>query len=177
MPDARTHDAIAVASGAVLLPLGAGALLALGEPPTAATLGAVWLVGSHLVCSYWLSPDLDIDSAIDDRWGPLRPLWIPYQRMVPHRHWFSHSGISALLRLIYLALMVSIILFVVGFLIPGALQIVTTWFVELARDYPLEVLLVALGAVISDIIHTVSDKVSTHRKRRGYRGRRKRRRR
>jgi uncharacterized metal-binding protein len=178
MPNARTHDRIAITSAFVLAPATAGALILLDEPRTDVMIGTALLVGSHLVCSYWLSPDLDLDSAIDDRWGPLRPIWLPYQKIVPHRHWFSHSGISALLRLLYLAAIALLVLLLAGLLIPGALQTVTTWLGTLVQDYPLETLLVAVGAVVSDAIHTGSDYFSTYlRRRRVRRWRRRRRRR
>lgn len=70
MPDARTHDMITLATGAALGPLaygyfsGAGAL---GHPEAMAL--TLWLSGAHVVSGVLFSPDLDMDSAIDDRWG------------------------------------------------------------------------------------------------------------
>jgi uncharacterized metal-binding protein len=166
MPSATTHDKIAVVSGLALVPLGAGVLLLMDTEPQRAMLDTALLVGSHLVCSYWLSPDLDIDSAIDDRWGPLRPIWLPYQKLVPHRHWLSHSGISALLRLLYLLLSLALIAFLVGLVLPGEVRQFVFGTFEFVRDRPREVFLVLLGAIISDLVHTLSDKISTRRKRR-----------
>jgi uncharacterized metal-binding protein len=137
-----------------------------GIAPQQAALDTAILVGSHLVCSYWLSPDLDIDSAIDDRWGPLRLLWWPYQRLVPHRHWISHSGVSALLRLLYLVLMLNAILFLAGFVLPEEAQRVVWGSIVFVREHPREMMLVLLGAVFSDIVHTMSDRISTRHKRR-----------
>jgi uncharacterized metal-binding protein len=165
MPNAPTHDKIAVISGMALVPVGMGALIAMGETPEQAVAGTAILIGSHLACSFWLSPDLDLDSAIDDRWGPLRGIWLPYQKLVPHRHWFSHSGVSALLRLLYLALIASLILMGVSVFIPGAFEAVGNWFVALFYEHPRVMILIALGAVVSDIVHTGSDHISTGRKR------------
>lgn len=168
MPNAPTHDRIAVLTGVGLVPLTAGSLLALGTDVERTAVDTALLVGTHLVCSYWLSPDLDIDSAIDNRWGPLRVLWLPYQKLTPHRHWFSHSGISALLRLLYLVLMANLIILVVSLVIPGAPQNLLLWLEAVIRSYPREALFIGIGAVISDLVHTISDRVHTRLKRRRF---------
>jgi uncharacterized metal-binding protein len=99
----QTHDQIGAYAAAALLPASYAVLtLALDEPPAAAYSGALVVICAHLWATWVLSPDLDIDSAIYDRWGPFRWLWLPYQKIIPHRSWFSHSGISGALRLLYL---------------------------------------------------------------------------
>ncbi|MBW4648947.1 MAG: metal-binding protein [Kastovskya adunca ATA6-11-RM4] len=73
---------------AILLscPVVAGAVAA----TTTLQLGIV--VGiSYLIGGLWLSPDLDIHSRPFLRWGYLKFLWIPYQKIVPHRSRLSHS--------------------------------------------------------------------------------------
>ncbi len=51
---------------------------------------------SHFLGGYWLSPDLDIKSAPFQRWGILKIIWLPYQRLIPHRNWKSHAPVLAL---------------------------------------------------------------------------------
>jgi uncharacterized metal-binding protein len=183
MPDAKTHDMIAMAASLAIAPASYYALGTLGDPPQMAWYGALWVTGAHLIGSFWLSPDLDIDSAIDDRWGPLFWIWRPYMWAVPHRHWLlSHSGVSGLFRLFYLYLIVSVILIVLEFL--GVLlgliseQGLYLLFQALVsggiQAFPRQVALIAAGVVISDLIHSVSDLISTAMK--GGRGRRRRRR-
>lgn len=60
---------------------------------------------AHLLGGLMLSPDLDLISRPYKRWGLLRFIWIPYQRLIPrHRHWLSHGVIvGSVLRLVYLA--------------------------------------------------------------------------
>jgi uncharacterized metal-binding protein len=60
---------------------------------------------AHLLGGLFLSPDLDLVSRPYNRWGVLRWLWMPYQRLVPrHRHWLSHAPVvGSLIRLLYLA--------------------------------------------------------------------------
>src|SRR5919108_4816089 len=100
MPAARTHDAITVATGLALAPLGYFGLISLGKPPADAALDTLILAGAHLLSGIMFSPDLDLDSAIDDRWGIFFWIWRPYMWLVPHRHrWLSHGlVVSAILR-------------------------------------------------------------------------------
>jgi uncharacterized metal-binding protein len=60
---------------------------------------------AHLLGGLYLSPDLDLVSKPFKRWGVLRVLWIPYQKLIPcHRHWLSHGVIvGSIIRLLYLA--------------------------------------------------------------------------
>ncbi len=58
---------------------------------------------SHFLGGYWLSPDLDIKSRPFLRWSVLRFIWVPYQRLIPHRSPLSHAPVlGSLLRLAYL---------------------------------------------------------------------------
>ena len=78
---------------------------------------------AHYVGGLMLSPDLDLVSRPFKRWGLLRFIWLPYQRLVPrHRHWLSHGPvIGSAVRLVYLAALVSPL----WFLFPGLQQ--TQW--------------------------------------------------
>ncbi len=59
---------------------------------------------SHFLGGYWLSPDLDIKSRPFLRWGILRFIWLPYQRLIPHRSPLSHAPVlGSVIRLFYLA--------------------------------------------------------------------------
>lgn len=191
MPSGSTHDRIAVAASPLLAGAGIAAGHWLGRPPLEAILGGMLLVASHLACSHWLSPDLDLGSApIDERWGVLRPIWRPYERLIPHRHWLSHSGLSALLRLVYLFVALNVVLLLLGLLmlLEGALigwlvassvgsRALWAWLWErylavstaglaLVRAYPAETLAVAAGALAADLLHTLADRADTARKRR-----------
>jgi uncharacterized metal-binding protein len=197
MPSGVTHDRIAVAAS----PLLAGAATITqhwaGRPPLEAAMGGLLLTASHLACSHWLSPDLDLGSAtIDERWGVLRPIWWPYERLIPHRHWLSHSGVSALLRLAYLFLALNAVLVVVALVIlaegalvslliantPGSAMVwaflveqylrMSTAGIALALEHPAEAVAIALGALAADLLHTGADRIDTARKiRRRYRRR------
>jgi uncharacterized metal-binding protein len=65
---------------------------------------AAYVTGAYLAGICWLSPDLDIESKPWHRWGILKVLWVPYQKLIPHRglsHWLV---IGTLSRVLYLAL-------------------------------------------------------------------------
>ena len=63
---------------------------------------------AHFLGGYWLSPDLDIKSRPFLRWGVLKIIWLPYQRLIPHRSPLSHAPVlGSAIRLLYLAALVS----------------------------------------------------------------------
>ena len=166
MPNAKTHDTIAIIAAIPLVPLAYFGLRTLGESPELAAGGAAWVVVAHLVGSFWLSPDLDIDGSIDDRWGPFFWLWRPYMWAVPHRHRvLSHSGFSALLRLLYLYVVISGLLIggqlladLLGFIADRSFeQVFREWVVVTIGAHQRETWLIAAGVVFSDALHSTTD--------------------
>ena len=117
MANYKTHDHVTLYSALVLAPLcywiadryplwwgGHGA-------PLTPMQTALLVIGAHLFSGLLLSNDLDIYSRIYRRWGPLRFLWYPYQKLVAHRSWLSHNPLACpLLRLLYLYVMIELIL-------------------------------------------------------------------
>lgn len=174
MPDARTHDLITVATGAAMAPLTYSYLneAMLFSHATAMT-GTLWLVGSHLVSGIMFSPDLDLDSAIDDRWGIFHWIWEPYERAVPHRHFWSHSLIFApLLRLAYFYAVVSGLLFawvwllsLLGVVVPNyhwqLYEALRTWL----EANPGVRLAILVGFCTGSAAHTIADWLVTRGRR------------
>jgi uncharacterized metal-binding protein len=160
MPNHTVHDTIALITTPIAAAGGAAALHIWGGQPLqpALTSGAI-LAASHLISSYYLSPDLDLRSAIAPRWGPLSILWKPYEFIVPHRSWLSHSGISALLRLAYLGLIVSLILSALG-IITGVYD-TGLWLYDLATTHPHLTILILTGAILADLIHVAADLITS----------------
>jgi uncharacterized metal-binding protein len=169
MPNARTHDLITIVTGAA----GAPAALNSGLPdmsPTNATL----LLGAYLASGLLFSPDLDLRSAPYRRWRKLRWMWLPYQRMVPHRSWISHSLVlGPLLRVLYFAgvmsLLALVVLGVLNLLVPvdptGTALSVTAQIGRWVEAHPSTVGYVVLGFVLGGAAHTIADIVSTRFKR------------
>jgi uncharacterized metal-binding protein len=166
MPGARTHDAITVITGLALAPVGYSTLSALGLEPDSTLRNAGVLVGAHLLSGIMFSPDLDIDSAIDNRWGIFFWIWRPYMWAVPHRsRWLSHGLIVApLLRLLYFYLVV-LLLFLggawllgrVGVAVPDYHIRVTNFLLDLARTHPRTVQAFVAGFITGSAAHSIAD--------------------
>jgi uncharacterized metal-binding protein len=166
MPLARTHDIITVATGAALAPATYAVLLNQGQSPETSTYGTALLVGAHLMSGIMFSPDLDIDSAIDNRWGPFFWIWRPYMWAVPHGSpLFSHGLIiSPLLRLMYFG-GVGILVYIglawvaglVGIAVPDYASRVVNFLLALPRTHLREVLAVLIGFVTGGAAHTIAD--------------------
>ena len=101
MASGRSHDR---ATGLLALPFG------LLWWPLLGAMGTMVAAAAFLIGGLWLSPDLDTRSNATRRWGPLRLLWWPYRRWLPHRSIFSHSPVLGTAgRLFYLGLLVMFI--------------------------------------------------------------------
>lgn len=97
MPAGRIHDRITLWG----LPL-CGGLTFLASGTSAATL---IVCSGYLLGGLLLGPDLDIRSRPYKRWGVLRWIWLPYQKSVRHRSFWSHGFlVGTSLRVIYLGL-------------------------------------------------------------------------
>lgn len=170
MPNAQTHDRITVISGIALAPISYTVQVGWGIDPSMAFTYSALLVGAHLLSGIMFSPDLDIDSKIDDRWGIFKWIWWPYTTIVPHRHrWLSHGlVISQLLRLLYFYLMVVLVLAgstwllsQVNLIIPRYHVQLTNSLLHLMRNYPYESLAFIIGFCTGGAAHTIADWVVT----------------
>jgi uncharacterized metal-binding protein len=97
MPAGSTHDRITLWT----LPLVGGLFWLLSRN---GNLTLLWCSG-YLLGGLILGPDLDIRSRPYKRWGWLRWIWIPYQRGLRHRSFWSHGPVvGTLVRVVYLAI-------------------------------------------------------------------------
>ncbi|RIH88584.1 hypothetical protein Mlute_00545 [Meiothermus luteus] len=101
MPSGRVHEAINLS----VLGLAAAAYWAYREELALPEPVAVAFVGSYLVGTFLITPDLDLAERrvrSKGRWGWLGWLWVPYGWMFSHRG-LSHTWIvGPLTRLLYL---------------------------------------------------------------------------
>lgn len=105
MPSGRTHDALTLVAASFATPICIG--LTFENQPGRAAL----FLGSFLVSGLLFSDDLDTHSIEHERWGWLRFLWLPYQKLIPHRSWLSHGLIvGPALRILYFAAALSLTL-------------------------------------------------------------------
>jgi uncharacterized metal-binding protein len=100
MASGRNHDRAITVTTPIML----AAAIASGHADVGIIATAAYYLGGM-----YLSPDLDLVSRPFKRWGLLRFIWLPYQRLIPrHRHWLSHGPvIGSIVRLLYLAALVS----------------------------------------------------------------------
>lgn len=128
----------------------------LGDIITYTLLGiAVYIFGG-----YMFSGDLDIISTETRRWGYLKFIWIPYQKVFEHRSIFTHGFIlGPSIRLIYLYGIVLIIC------IPlynfSIVNLSTTEIINVTYEFIMsnEILCsnIALGLFLGSGIHTTTD--------------------
>jgi uncharacterized metal-binding protein len=168
MPSGRTHDRITLWS----LPwVTVGTWWLTRSSDVALTLG-----GGFLFSGLMFGPDLDINSRQFQRWGILRSLWIPYQKMVRHRSIWSHGLIVGTIgRCLYLGIWCLIIL------VPAlALLGYKGWQSQLIELQPYLTsifrhhlfLSLLIGLELGAMSHSISDRIgSAYKKRQQYRDR------
>lgn len=163
MPSAPTHDFVTLVTAAAAVP----AMLYSTLPDVSPTNTSV-LVGSYLISGLLFSPDLDTHSRPYMRWRWLRFMWLPYQRLVPHRSRISHSLIMGpLIRALYFAVMLLLlglaVYAIVNLLVPFD---PTGTLLQFARDaalwmqtHPWTVFYALAGFIFGGITHVLLDTV------------------
>ncbi len=166
MPGARTHDKITVVTGIALAPLAYVLVLNQSQSPEAARLDTALFVGAHLLSGIMFSPDLDIDSAIDNRWWIFFWIWRPYMWAVPHGSRLLSHGlvVPPLLRLLYFFAVVTLlflglawVLGRIGIVVPDYPGQAFNSLLLLVRTRPREVLVVLIGFITGGAAHSIAD--------------------
>ena len=106
MPDHKTHEKINL-------------LLLIGIVPgliyfELACLNIFIFSLAYVFSTYFLSPDLDVDSRIYKRWKLLRIIWKPYKDLFKHRHTSHHIIFGPLSLIGYLAFLIFLLVLVIG---------------------------------------------------------------
>lgn len=161
MPSGKTHDKITFL---LVVPtfLAAYAFTKELEIAILATLGM--LFGGLM-----FGPDLDIASKQYYRWGVLRFLWWPYQKIFSHRSIFTHGIlVGTLVRIIYFFLSIVLITFITVCLLEIVqgkdlnlsflLSSIYRQVIEIAQYVPLNYLVATLlGIWLGAASHTLAD--------------------
>ena len=66
---------------------------------------------SYFVATFLITPDLDLDSRIYNRWGVLKYLWWPYKKLFKHRQSSHHIIFGPLSLVLYLVTLIFVILY------------------------------------------------------------------
>lgn len=157
MPSGRTHDRITL----WLLPFIVGLCYLITRDGELTLLCS----GGFFFSGLMFGPDLDIYSIQFKRWGIFRYLWLPYQKLLRHRSFFSHGlVIGTIIRIIYLL----VCLFVVSTLLIAILQLfwgfdwnwqtfVIDRYNSFTGDYKKEAICLLLGLELGAMSHSLSD--------------------
>lgn len=123
MPNYKIHDRAAIITAPVII---------IGISQLTTLQSAIGIGISFLLANHYLSPDLDIDSIMNRRWGILRFIWTPYKKVFAHRSFWTHSGpISATIRFIYLSVWLLPLLY---FYTPPLYIVFVVWIVMVLAD-------------------------------------------
>jgi uncharacterized metal-binding protein len=170
MPCGKTHDRITVVAAAA-----AGPAWWCLTPAHADLSVGLTLVAATLFSGLLLSPDLDLNSCVYHRWGPLRCLWFPYQKLVPHRSRYSHSYVLApVLRVLYFLVMLFVLLQCGTWLAAQFMRVdrgavtraAASTFLAFWRTHPHHLEMAAVGVFLGSALHCSADFCSTTIKRR-----------
>lgn len=161
MPSGRTHDRITL----WLFPLIVCASYLITRNGELTLL----LAGGFFFSGLMFGPDLDIYSVQFKRWGILRFIWLPYQKFLRHRSFFSHGFIiGTVIRLVYL----SLFLFIFSSLLIAILQLIIgfnwNWqtftihqFNSIKKIYKQEAIALFLGLELGAMSHYLSDLIGS----------------
>jgi uncharacterized metal-binding protein len=165
VPNTPTHDVITIVTGIVLVPISLAGFAQAGFAPPAIALQTALLVGGHLISGLLFSPDLDLQSEIDDRWGPLFWIWRPYMWLIPHRHFWSHGLVlPPILRLLYVYLIMLSgvtagvwLLNALGITVTGSARQVNAAMIDFVRANQRETLVFIAGFITGGAAHSIAD--------------------
>lgn len=171
MPGYKAHCVIGVVATA---PLTAGSYAAsylLTKSASEATSLALIFSASHVFGTFYLSPDLDLDSSAYKVWGTFRFLWSPYKSLVKHRSPLSHSIIGGVFRMLYLTIALLFLSFILLYLLQSledifqftgatkAFMHILDALVYIAISKPIILAPILLGAASSSWVHILADSV------------------
>ena len=148
MPGAKTHDLISITVLAIIL---SGLFYLMVFKQNSPAVGYLDIYSilifalAYLFATFFLSPDLDIDSTPYKRWGILRILWWPYKVIFKHRGMSHHPIIGPL------SILINLIIILLPLVILSELGV---------AQIPLKFIAAAIiGIVIPIEVHIVADAV------------------
>ena len=161
MPSGKNHDRITW----ICLPIIVLATLIFSQNFILSIFVALAFVFSGLM----FGPDLDIYSIQYKRWGWFKFIWLPYQKTLKHRSWFSHGFlIGTIVRILYLSVIILILsIFVVAIaqMIFGFnwhwQQILSSIYSNLRNKYTQQAIAIFIGLELGAMSHYVADEIGS----------------
>lgn len=161
MPSGSTHDRLTLW---ILAPIAALSWLL----TTSAELTLI-ICASFLFSGLMFGPDLDIYSVQFKRWGKLKFIWLPYQKLLRHRSIISHGFlIGTIFRVIYL---LSFLAFVSIFIVAVAQSLwgfywnwrefILSSIEFLSGDYQDIAIAAFVGLELGSLSHILSDAIAS----------------
>ncbi|MGY6528919.1 MAG: metal-binding protein [Cyanobacterium sp.] len=138
------------------------------------------VASGFLFSGMMFGPDLDIYSVQFKRWGHFKFIWLPYQKYLRHRSFFSHGFIiGTVIRSLYLSLIILLLGFVLGAIaltifpqiwqwqgIVNNLRIVGTIYIK-------EIVALFIGLELGAMSHYVADGIGSWLKKRSKKNNKK----
>lgn len=161
MPSAKTHDKITAITA---IPVSTGFYFATSDLTISAVTTLV-----YLFTGFMFSGDLDIKSKPIKRWGILKFIWYPYEKIIKHRSIYSHGlFIGIFIRLLYL-----FSIFLIGWTAWDLIvyQKFTTpdvyiqLFIKLIQNNQQLSICILLAFMLGDLSHIIPDFITTTIKR------------
>lgn len=165
MAKAKTHDKLIISTTPIITILFYIIVEYINVTPTyyVPLMSFTYIFGGLL-----LSPDLDIKSAPFTKWGIIKFIWIPYQRIVKHRSILSHGIlIGTALRILYLVLIIGSIF---TMFTPMTIIEFLDKVLLLLRNNEIYSISIFVALELSAIVHIVADKISTFSKKKYFFG-------
>lgn len=162
MASGKTHDKITVAfSPIVMIILGIVNIELVSNVQEIIILTFIGLA-VYIFGGYMFSGDLDIKSREYYRWGKIKFIWIPYQKIFSHRSIFTHGFIlGPTIRIIYMYaiyILISAIMYSFTMITLSTIDIIRVT-VKLINDNINFTINIAIGIYLGSGLHTATDLV------------------
>lgn len=147
MPSGKTHDYLTIVSSPLIIGVARSVFVA-------SDFVCILVASGYLVGGLLLSPDLDIKSKPFYRWGLIRFIWWPYQKLAKHRSALSHGWLLASwIRYFYLILLIIVVYSLYSGTTDTALNFV--------KQHYIFILWFGLGVWLGCLLHIVADHTVT----------------
>ena len=138
MPNAKSHDSITYITSVIIF---CTSLMFLP------ILNSIILLISYVFAGYMFNGDLDVHSKPYTRWGLLKFIWIPYQRLFKHRSKYTHGFIiGTLIRLLWILIIPIIIIYFSNIIV-----------IPLMLQYKFQIITFLIGLEMGAMSHSIAD--------------------
>ena len=137
MPSGRTHDRATIIFSPIII---GGVLFSNLD-----IQNSIVLITLYFFSSFMFNGDLDIISRPYNRWGVLKFIWKPYQKLFEHRSIWTHGVIiGTIVRILYLLILLSPLIYFTNFNIIAEMDLTT-------------LLIIFFGLESGSALHTLLD--------------------